>query len=355
MRYLGLFVGLFLSACTMEPPLPPALPDPPHWMGTAIWTDEMPGFATPEQRSRPPVVRLPIEASDPHPGARPVKPVALPPRPARSVSPETVVAEALRSSTVLPTKRFYWEGTSGMLRYPYQVGKVWQVYSSPNRPTLIQIPPGLRLAAPPMLDTEEWEWQAIESGTGATRQESVLIRPMKAGVEAMMPLLTTTGLAFLCQLKALEKTSMVAVTWEIAPTLMLTEADPPTTPSPGVVKSPPRKPRESTEGSPRIALDRLHTAYTISVVSKATPPWTPKETYDDGSKTIIRFAEPLTFTDAPIVFAVNADRSPALVEFTTWSDPAHPEKGLFYLITGLFPALSLRGADGLEVKIVRQP
>jgi len=119
-----------------------------------------------------------------------------------------------------------------------------------------------------------------------------------------------------------------------------------------MVKSPPRK---SVESGPQIALERLHTAYTITVVSKAKPPWVPTAVYDDGSKTIVHFAEPLTFTDAPVVFAVNADRSPALVEFTTWSDPAHPEKGLFYLIAGLYPALSLRGADGMEVKIVRQP
>jgi type IV secretory pathway VirB9-like protein len=349
MKVLVLVAGLCLSACALQSPLPPAIPDPPHFGG---WPDMTPGFATPDQLQRPPVRLLPDVAPAPVRAPTPVKPVSLPPIPERRVKPETVVADALRSSTVLPSKRFYWEGTSGILRYPYAVGKVWQVYSSPTRPTLIQIPPGLRLAAPPMLDPEEWEWQAMESGTGATRQESVLLRPLKAGVEAMMPLLTTGGLAFLCQLRALEKTSMVAVTWEIAPTLVVPDPEPAVKPVVSLGKSPPRK---ATESGPQIALERLHTAYTIEVVGKTKPPWGLVAVFDDGTRTYLKFREPLTFTDAPMVFAVNADRSPSLVELTTYTNPSSPQDGLYYTIQGLYPQLRLRGAESLEIKITRIP
>jgi type IV secretory pathway VirB9-like protein len=88
-------------------------------------------------------------------------------------------------------------------------------------------------------------------------------------------------------------------------------------------------------------------------VGKYRPAWFPQQVFDDGSKTIIRFREAPDFTNAPAVFTIHADHTPGIVEFTTYSNPEHPEQGLYYIVQGLWPELRLRGTDNQEVKIVR--
>ena len=53
--------------------------------------------------------------------------------------------------------------------------------------------------------------------------------------------------------------------------------------------------------TPMISLERLHTGYTIEVMGKYRPAWMPQSVLDDGSKTVIRFREPLGFTTFPRV------------------------------------------------------
>jgi type IV secretory pathway VirB9-like protein len=97
----------------------------------------------------------------------------------------------------------------------------------------------------------------------------------------------------------------------------------------------------------------LHTAYTIEAV-KGKPAWLPLAVYDDGNKTVIRFKEPLTYTQAPAPFATNTDGTPSLVQFMTYKVPGEPDKGEYMIVQGLYPQLELKGGDGQVIKITRQ-
>ena len=136
---------------------------------------------------------------------------------------------------------------------------------------------------------------------------------------------------------------MVAVTWEL-PTVQIIG---------GEAQSISGRAKAPVMHTPMISLERLHTGYTIEVMGKYRPAWMPQSVLDDGSKTVIRFREPLGFTNAPAVFTMHPDHTPGIVEFTTYSNPEHPEQGLYYIVQGLWPELRLRGTDQQEVKIVR--
>jgi type IV secretory pathway VirB9-like protein len=362
---------LTLVGCATTTTLPPALPDEVHGFSSA-WFDETPGFPSLEQLHPPP----PAIVDRPWVREAPV-PLVVPPsrrqqRQAareRRRSPAQVIAEANAGAMIGPTREAYWHNESAILNYRYEIGKLYDITSSVKGPTLIQLPIGQRLAAAPMLHTggedPDWEFKAVEMGEGATRREAVILRPFKPGLSALMPLVTVQGLTFLCKLTSQEKIAMAQVTWEMEPTPSAKGFEPTpaqretdSAPSGLVMSAYPAKaravvPEQGALKAPVIALDRLHTAYTIEVTSKVKPPWVPQMVFDDGRQTVVKFKEPLTYTDAPVVLGVYADGSPALIEFSTYTDPAHPERGLWYLVAGLYPRLVLKGADHLTVRITR--
>ncbi len=286
-----------LGACTAEHQ-PPALPD------AKMVPDEPPRVVT----QAPP-------APEPLPTPMPPPVIMAPPPPPtiitkkgkgkaialRQERPESVMAQANRAALVTPMRQGYF-GDSAIQRYIYQPGKVYLIISS-----------------------------------------AVILRPYEPGMESTLPLLTQGGRAYFCRIRSQDSLGMVAVTWEL-PTVQIIG---------GEMPNKPKKLQAPAMRGPVISLERLHTGYNIEVVGKYRPAWMPQSVLDDGSKTVIRFQEPLGFTNAPAVFTLHPDTTPGIVEFSTYSNPEHPEQGLYYIVQGLWPELRLRGTDNQEVKIVR--
>src|ERR1043165_2131537 len=305
LAFLTLVASLSLTACATSA-LPPALPEEPLVLGPG-WTTPA---AQPVVEEVPPVTMttlVPVLSAPPLLQAAPPTP---PPRskPVRLEPPDRIIREANKDALVTPSRQGYF-GARAEQRYIYQPGKVYLVISSPNHPTTLILPPGERLAAPPVLNTCTdqdadnacWTVGTAEIGSETTRSEVVILRPGKAGLESTMPLLTQGGRAYYVRLRSQEGVGMVSVTWEL-----------------------------STLQAPQIVLSRLHTTYTIAVVGKQRPPWVPTEAFDDGSKTYIRFGKGnLAYTAAPAVFGVHSDQTPAIVEFIPYTTP---EGGLTYIV-----------------------
>jgi type IV secretory pathway VirB9-like protein len=350
---LLLTVGLALGACAHETPLPPALPE-----ARVPYPDEMPGFATVDQLHPAPVLTPvafpplpPPVGADPAPTPAPSLP-AKGQKPGRVEPPAVIMRDANAEALVLPSRAGYFGGRAEQ-RYIYQPGKVYLVVSSPQHPTTLFLPAGERLAAPPVIQScgeqEDacWVVGAVEMGGERRHSEAVILRPSKAGLESTMPLLTQGGRAYFIRLRSQDALGMVAVTWEVPTLAVAVQPDGEGDSGPPSTRPPVR--REAFP-APVVALDRLHTAYTIDVTSPQRPPWVPVQVFDDGRNTFIRMREPLDYTSAPAVFGVFADRSPAIVEFTPYTSP---ESGLTYVVQGLFPQLLLKGTDGLEVTMTR--
>lgn len=339
MRWL-LVGGLCLVClgCMPKEELPPAVPDAPRLVAEKA----EPASFLPESAAPPPSPPLP--PMEQHSAALIIVPSSpewkiqeVPTE--KPLRPDVVIDTANKEARIKPTRKGYAEGLSVTQRYPYRPGGLYEVYTSPDNPTTIILPPGERLAAAPALNPDAWDVGVAEMGTDGQRQEVVVVRAVAAGQEATTQLLSQSGHTFFLWLRSFQKTSMVAVTWDM-PLRLIPPLDAQTTRGVQPFKA------------PVVDVTRIHTGYQVESV-KGKPPWLPELIYDDGRKTLIKFKESLAFTNAPVVFVVHTDGSPGVVDVTPYEVPEHPEKGAFYIIQGLWPRLTLKGTDGMEVVLTR--
>jgi type IV secretion system protein VirB9 len=224
-----------------------------------------------------------------------------------------------------------------MRHYAYTPGTVYTVPTSPSAPTYLVLPPGEQLAAPPTLDPDAWAVGVVQMGQEeATRQETVVLRPLQPGLRALTALLLQSGRIVFCKLVPSAKPGLMAVTWDVPQAT-------PSQPFTPVALRP-----------PTIDMGRLHTQYRIEPQGKWTPPWTPVRVFDDGTRTYMHFQEALTSTRAPGVFGLTPQRQRVLAQSHLYTVPEHPERGAWLIVHGLWPALELKDSAGLTVQIVRQ-
>jgi type IV secretory pathway VirB9-like protein len=334
---------LVFGGCVLQDP--PALPDPARFVPPSV---TLPSAPAPEEQTLPLLVEaVNMTPMVPPPDAVPV--VFEPPRgrrgkhAARVRRPSDPITTAEQGSLLTPNHGGYAQSTSALLRYPYRTGAVYEVKVGVTHPVTLLLPPGLQIAGPPSLPTDQndpkaWDVGFAEMGTGPERQEAITLRPASAGVEATTPLLTKSGHMFLIRLKSQEAPGVLMVTWELPLMKVLTP--------PGTTTTTPK--------GPAIDLARLHTQYRIAP-GKTAVNWTPAEIYDDANMTVIRFTESLRYTAAPILTAVGPGGKAIPVEYTTYAVPNQPAKGEFYLTRGIYPRLQLRDGNGGLVTLVRLP
>jgi len=381
-NFLALSMSSLLFMSCAGTSLPPALPeDRMQLMPTTIWPADDTNHLTIDQSPPPPVVQMPQREPVQFEIPPPKEPVKLTKRGKRGrllqESPERIIEQANRDALVGPSKQAYLKN-SVIIRYPYDQDKVYEVYTAPHSATIIRLPVGQRVASPIALKTTgteehppEWAYGEFETGeTKEEHQDVYSVRPLKSGLDVYVSFITLAGYSFHCRLRSFEKTSMREVTWAMPHAVPLSIPPQPTTPqqpqshnaipltslSVTYRQEASRQPQESPQATlkpPSMNIERLHTAYTIAVVGKHTPPWVPTSVFDDGTKTIVTFKESLVFTSAPALFGVHSDKSPAPLDFVPYT--SENGKKLWYIVVGLYPELYLKGVEGLEVKITRIP
>jgi len=251
-------------------------------------------------------------------------------------------------------------------RYAWDDGKVYRVFTALHKPTALFLPPGETLAAPAVLaDPKAWEVGGTQTTQGDVVADVLLLRPVQPQPASLMTLILTSGKTIFVQLEVYKTTQMVAVTWDMAtPATDGLQADANTALAqvgfgplrpPAAGKAPvPASPASlgMAPPVPQIDLTRLHTVYTI-IATHGKPAWQPIAAYDDGTKTVLRFAGSLAGLPAPAVFGVHSTGTLGVVESMPYSLPDDPQKGTYYLVQGIWPKLELRGTDGQTVTITR--
>lgn len=324
-----LCAALLLTGCATLPPDPPALPDLPH---------------------EPPAVTLP--APDPLPPV-PTYDVVLPPPDLQIVAPPPPQRGKPSAPSTLLTPRHggQRDPDSHLLTYPYRPGALYLVTASPRHPVTLLLPLGVRLSSPPTLNTaqdDSGEWNIgrakIGEDVGDDYQEAITLRPRRAGITATTPLPTKTGQVFLVRLQSQDKPGDLLVTWDLpVGSLQRVRTKGDTEPAQLVRHAPP----------PAINRARLHSRYLIERGEKPVA-WLPVEAYDDGSLTVIRFVESLSYTRAPQLVRVSPDRKkPLPLEYTAYRVPGEPGKGEFFIARGIHPRLRLLDGTGAWVDILR--
>ncbi len=267
-----------------------------------------------------PVPPVQAERLIPMPGQlQPIGTVRPPPKPVTRVP---AVELANRQSLQTPDSNGF---INAMMVYDYMASALYQVYCAPQKITDIEFEPGEELVSFAAGDTVRWLVDKTFSGAGRTRQDHLLIKPVKSGLENTL-VVTTTRRSYHLQLRSLDNTYMASVSWRY-PDAGLTQSD---------------AAAAADASPPPVAPTALEFGYTIDTVSGNAPAWKPDVVFTDGSKVYIRFPQALKNTDAPVLYVVDGDHA-EIVNYRV--------QGNFYIVDRIFNRAELRVGEDQQTVV----
>lgn len=209
--------------------------------------------------------------------------------------------------------------------YNYNDNAIYEVHSSVEHVTDIQLRPGEQLTTPPTAgDTVRWTLGVMQSGQGSERTTHIVLKPLEENLETNV-IITTDQHTYQLQAKSGEF-HMPAVKW-IYPQ-DTTEA----------INAALKK--ESETEPTNVPPQDLHFEYTVEGDSY---PWKPLRAFDDGSKTYIQMPERMRVNEAPALFLVEEDEDPMLLNYRI--------KGSYYIVDRLFERAEMRVGSSKVVTI----
>ena len=260
------------------------------------------------------------------PSPPPASPPPPPPLAATPAAPAAVTAPRAQPLPPLPgasavraanaAARSYPHADSYLnatLFYDYEVGRLYQVQTSPRFLTAIMLRPGEKLLAKAAGDTVRWVLGETAQGVGASQQAVVLIKPMRGGLRTNI-VLTTDQRTYLIEAASREGTTYTsAVSWtypvEEMRALAAAQAAAQAEASAAEAKA------AAVVVAPALAIDQLHFGYRVAPLKGKPPRWQPLRVFDDGAKTYIQFPVNMASTDAPPLFLVGAQGAAELVNY----------------------------------------
>ena len=106
--------------------------------------------------------------------------------------------------------------------YPFSAGALYQVYASPGEITDVALEAGEQLVGSGPVaagDTVRWVIGDTESGTGASRQVHILIKPTRPDLVSNL-IINTDRRTYHLELRSAKKTYMASVSWAYADQLI---------------------------------------------------------------------------------------------------------------------------------------
>jgi len=225
---------------------------------------------------------------------------------------------------------------NGVHVFAYEPGRIFEVWTSPLRVTVISLRQGERLTSMVAGDTVRWQIAETTSGTGASTQTHVVVKPLRGDLSTNL-VLTTSERVYLLNLRATNQANSAnaAVAWEYPMDAPLD------------VEAILADPARAAELGARLPLDQLETRYRVEPRGflATQPAWMPETVFDDGAKTYIRFPAVAAHVELPPLFVIGSDGEAQLVNYRV--------RGLTYVVDQLFERAELR-LGSQRVRINRQ-
>lgn len=259
----------------------------------------------------------------PLPGARLIGP--------EPKNPTERVAKANEAARVQPTRSGY---INAVQVYPYTIGALYQVYTSPGQVTDIALQEGEQLVGSGPVaagDTVRWIIGDTESGVGPTKRVHIAIKPTRPDIVTNL-VINTDRRTYHLELRSTEKTYMASVSWQYPQDQLIAL----------------RRQNFSAEAATPVEADldvgKLNFRYEIE---GDTPPWRPLRAFDDGAKVFIEFPRGIRQGEMPPLFVLGPEGSAELVNYRARQN--------YFVVDRLFAAAELRlgGEHQQKVRIVR--
>ena len=267
----------------------------------------------------------------PLPGQLKPLPAALPIAQMEPLDPKARIAQANAAARMQPTRADY---VNAVQVYPYSVGALYQLYTSPGEVTDIALEEGEHLVgAGPVAagDTVRWIIGDTESGSGPTRRVHILIKPTRKDLATNL-VINTDRRTYHLELRSTDRTYMASVSWQYpADQLIAVHRE--------AVAAEATAPVDA-------GVDVSHLRFRYRIEGDR-PAWRPLSAFDDEHKVYIEMPPGLAEGEAPPLFVVGADGKGDLVNYRVHDN--------YYIVDRLFGAAELRlgGKHQETVRIVR--
>lgn len=281
----------------------------------------------------PPAPVTVVELPRPLPLPGQMKPVEPSRRTPEAADPAARVNQANAAARVQPVRDGF---INAMQVYPYTSGALYQVYTAVGQITDIALQPGEQLVgAGPVAagDTVRWIIGDTESGSGATRQVHILVKPSRA--DLMTNLIINTNLrTYHMELRSTERTYMASVSWQYPQDQLIAL----------------RRQNVQAEAAQPVAsgVDLANINFRYAIEGDRAP-WRPLRAYDDGRQVFIEFPRGISQGEMPPLFVVGPEGNTSeLVNYRV--------RGHHMIVDRLFAAAELRLGNGngqRRVRIVR--
>jgi type IV secretion system protein TrbG len=226
----------------------------------------------------------------------------------------TLLANALKHAKQRPEDCRFLNATT---IYDFIPGSVYQIYTAPQKVTMISFEPGeMMMAAPQSGDTVRWQVNSITSGTGANARQHLIIKPLREELTNNMIITTNKNRVYLLELISFKNSYMLDVSWNYAASNLIMNHEP-------------TKKYSDEDGLPK----KLNFNY--KVINKSGKPiWKPTRVFDNGEKTFIEFPAVINHHELPTLFIVSRETTTQLVNYR--------QKGDILMVDRLFVEAELR-------------
>ncbi len=261
-----------------------------------------------------------------------LKPIKGGKSPPEAADPTSRVSEANAAARVEPVRNGF---INAIQVYPFTAGALYQVYTATGQITDIALQAGEQLVGSGPVaagDTVRWIIGDTESGTGASKQIHILVKPTRPDLTTNL-VVNTDRRTYHLELRSTEKAYMASVSWAYPQDQLIALR---------------RQNAEAQAVQPVAAgidISKLNFRYQIE---GDTPPWRPLRAFDDGSKVFIEFPSGIGQGEMPPLFVIGAGGGSELVNFRARQN--------YYVVDRLFAAAELRLGDKdseRRVRIVR--
>ena len=283
------------------------------------------------QAADPPKPVEVVELPKPLPLPGQLKPLGKDPMPeTEAADPAVRVNQANAAARIQPVRGGF---INSMQVYPFVDGALYQVYASPGQITDITLQPGEQLVGSGPVaagDTVRWVIGDTESGSGASRQIHILVKPTRAGLMTNL-VINTDRRTYHMELRATPSTYMASVSWQYPQDQLI------------ALRRQNVQAEAAQPASTGIDLARVSFRYDVT---GDRAPWRPLRAFDDGKQVFIEFPRGIGQGDLPPLFVVGPEgKTSELVNYRV--------RGNYMIVDRLFAAAELRFGAGKNQKRVR--
>jgi type IV secretion system protein VirB9 len=263
-------------------------------------------------------------------------PGQLEPVPAGHISPQELpdptarVAAANAAARMQPIRDDY---INAIQVYPFTEGALYEVYAAPEEITDIALQPGEQLVGSGPVaagDTVRWIIGDTTSGTGASVQVHILVKPTRPDLTTNL-IINTDRRTYHLELRSTAATYMASISWNYPEDQLI------------AIRQQNDQANQAAPIATGVDVSALNFRYQIE---GDNPPWRPLRAFDDGRQVFIEFPSGIGQGDMPPLFVIGpSGKTTDLVNYRV--------RGADMIVDTLFAEAELQMGDGSSQQRVR--